>query len=115
MAKNYDFELPIKEHPVDSGVNKAKNSIETNSLEEFEISDKEFSEVKNVLQQIWDENPKSKEIPEEFEAVFFELIALIQFQRIKDGNQLWDKAELERLTASIWEIIEKWLRPSSPR
>lgn len=115
MANTYEFGLATKQNPVDTGIENARNTLEDSLPGHFKISDNDFSTVSKILREIWDENLESKKIKEEFASPLFELVALTQFYRIQNGDGLWDKVELERLTDSIWEIIERWLKPSTPK
>lgn len=112
MPADYDYDEPTQLNPVDTGVENAKRNIEVDG---FEIYAGEYEKVRESLAEIFAQNRRTGKIPEQFVPVLFELIALIQFQRIKDNSPLWDKAELERLTASLWEILERWLNPSRPK
>jgi len=115
MASQHYFGVSTQEHPVDTGVENAKTKIETSFREKFTVSEDDVSKITRFLREIRDANTKPVTIPEEFESLVFELVALTQFQRIKEGNAPLDKSELEKLTASIWEIIERWLKPPDPK
>ena len=111
MANHGDETQKTKQQPVDAGIENAKEQIEEASSGEFKVDDDIFSELQTTLREIWEEREQNNKIPEEFASALFELVALTQFQRIKDGNQLWDKAELEKVVDSFWDIIKRWLTP----
>lgn len=115
MTNDFTSGTSTRQHPVDTGIENAKNNIEEASFGETKVADEDFEDLKKILTEIWDQNSQTSKIPDQFAPALFELVALTQFQRIKDGNTLWDKEELEKLVDSIWEIIERWLKPSTPK
>lgn len=105
-----------KQHPVDSGIQNAKEKIDEATFGGFSVSDDDVAKLSTLLREIWDDNQQSEKIPEEFMPAIFEIIAHTQFKRMYENDEeLWDKAELERAINTIWEIIERWLKPSKPR
>src|SRR5665213_1510304 len=97
-----------KQQPVDSGIENAKEKIEKSPSGGFKVSDIDFSHLRRILREIWEEKKQAEQIPEEFASTLFELIALAQFQRIKSDNVSWDRVELENLFETIRTIIKRW-------
>jgi len=104
-----------KQHPVDLGIENAKEQIEDAYSGGFEVPGDYISYLQKNLREIWEEKSEEEQIPEEFASPLIELVALLQFHRIKDGEPLWDAVELEKVMGSIWEELKKWWKPSKPK
>ena len=103
-----------KQHPVDTGIENAKKQIEEASRGVFKVSEDSVNSLQRILREIWEKKITDRKIPEEFIPALFELVALVQFHRIKDGKPLWDKVELEKLVDSIWDRLKEFLNPPTP-
>ena len=114
MATQEHMYAKTKRHSVETGIENAKERIEEASPDGFKVDNDDFSEIKGVLTGIW-ETRFREEIPEEFASAIFELVAVAEFNKIKNGNPLWDEAELETVINSIWEKIRELFRPSPPQ
>lgn len=109
-------EILSKQHPVDTGIENAKSELEEASDGEFKVSEESITKLQTILRKIWEENISDGQIPEEFVAPLFELVALAQFQRTKrdPDSAVWDLAELELLVNSLWKRLKEFLNPPTP-